>query len=178
MASNNSRKTKLLAISAMLSALSVVILYLGSVFNMFDLTAVAIVSILMIFAVEEIKSPYTYAIYGVTGVLSMLLLPDKFASVTFILVGGVYPLFRPKLEKLPKLLSFVIKFVYFNAVLSALIAVTMFVLGIEDDRLGFNILTYVLSNAVFFLYDYFVTLLSQLYGRVLRKRLGVNKLMK
>lgn len=48
-------RTRKLAVSAMLSALGVVILYLGSVINVLDLTMVAIASLFVFFAVIELE---------------------------------------------------------------------------------------------------------------------------
>ena len=169
-------KTRKLAVSAIISALCVVILYLGSAINIFDLTAVAVVSLIMMFAVSEIGFPFHWAIYGVVAVLSMLLLPDKFAAVAFLVLGGIYPILRPRLEKMPVAVSFIMKLLYFNVVLTGIIAASLFVLKIKDDRLGFNILTYSLGNVTIFLYDFCIGIISNAYIKYFRKLLKADKL--
>ena len=175
---DNKKKTKKLAVSAMLSALGVVILYLGSVLNVLDLTAVAIVSLFMYFAIEEIGSPYYFWIYGVVGILSLLFLPDKFAAVAFITLGGLYPMLKPPLDKLPKIPSALCKLIYFNVILTALIAASLFVLHVEDEDLGFNILTYILGNFAFITYELALNVIMKAYRSVLRDRLRINSLFK
>ena len=60
----SSVRTRKLAVSAMLSALGTVFLYIGSATNILDLTSVAIASLLIFFAVMEMGTPYQYLIYG------------------------------------------------------------------------------------------------------------------
>ena len=169
-------KTRKLAVSAIVSALCVVILYLGSAVNIFDLTAVAVVSLIMMFVVSEIGTPFQWAVYGVVSVLSMLLLPDKFAAVAYLVLGGLYPVFRPKVEKLPVIASLAVKLVYFNAVLTGLIAVSIFILNVKDERLGFNIFTYIIANVTFLLYDYCIGVISKAYFKYFRKLFGADRL--
>lgn len=176
MTNETKTKTKKLAVSSMLSALSVVILYIGSVINVLDLTAVAVVSLIMLFAVAEIGSPYHWGIYAVVSILSFLILPDKFASIAFIFLGGIYPILKPKLDSLSKVSGWLLKLLFFNAVLTALLAVSLFILHIEDGDLGFNVITYILGNATFVLYDFSVGVISNAYMKFLRKWFNADKL--
>jgi predicted membrane protein len=98
-------RTRKLAVAAMLCALGVVLLYVGSVIEVLDLTMVGISSVLVFFAVLEMGNPFPFLIYFVTAILSMLLLPSKFAAVFYLLFGGIYPILKAKLERLPMLLS-------------------------------------------------------------------------
>ncbi len=169
-------ETRRLTVSSLIAALSVVLLYLGAVSNFFSLTAVAVVSLLEMFAVEEIGSPYKYAVYIVTGVLSALLLPDKFTALSYIALGGIYPMLRVWFEKLKKPFPLIAKFVFFNLVLTGLIAASLFVLAVEDEKMGFNVLTYGLGNLAFAAYEYTLTLILDLYRHSLRDRLRIGKI--
>lgn len=132
----SSVRTRKLAVSAMLSALGTVFLYIGSATNILDLTSVAIASLLIFFAVMEMGTPYQYLIYGVTSLLAVLLLPDKAAAVTYLLFGGIYPVFKAMFEKLHFVVAWILKFSYFNTALSLIIAVSVYVLHIDDPDSG------------------------------------------
>ncbi len=171
----NRKRTLKLAFSAMLSALGVVILYLGAVINVLDLTAVALTSLFVFFAVIELGPPFPYLIYAVTSLLSLLLLPDKFAALAYLLFGGIYPIFKEMFERLHFLIAWILKFSFFNTVLSLLIAGTVYLLHIEDTDLGFKLGVYALANLTFFLYDIATTQLVTFYLVKLRHRLRVEK---
>jgi predicted membrane protein len=168
-------RTRKLAVAAMLCALGVVLLYVGSVIEVLDLTMVGISSVLVFFAVLEMGNPFPFLIYFVTAILSMLLLPSKFAAVFYLLFGGIYPILKAKLERLPMLLSWVLKFVYFNAVMTLVIAASLYLFGVDDPDVGFNLFFYGLGNVTFFLYDVATTKLITLYLYRLRKRLRLEK---
>ena len=168
-------RTRKIAVSAMLSTLGVVILYLGSIVNVLDLTTVAIASLFIFFAVIELGTPFQYLIYFVTSLLSILILPDKFAGLAYFLFGGIYPVFKEKFERLHSIVSWVLKFVFFNVVLSLIVAVSVYIMHIEDAEIGFTIALYGLGNVAFLLYDIATTKLLTFYLINLRYRLKIEK---
>ena len=92
------RQTKKISIAALLSALSIVVLYIGSVFEVLDLSAAAIASIAIVFAQIELKNPYPYLIYAVVSLLALLLLPSKFSAMVYVCFGGIYPMVKELAE--------------------------------------------------------------------------------
>lgn len=171
----SSVRTKKLAVSAMLSALGTVLLYIGSATNILDLTSVAIASLLIFFAVMEMGTPYQYLIYGVTSLLAVLLLPDKTAAVVYLLFGGIYPVFKAMFEKLHTVVAWILKFSYFNTVLTLMIVISMYVMHIDDPDIGFKAGLYGLANLTFLLYDVAMSQLVLLYLVKLRQRFRVAK---
>lgn len=170
---NTRKQTVKLATAAMLTALGVVTLYLGSVIQVLDLTMVALCSVFIFFAVIEMGSPFPILIYAATSVLSMLLLPDKFAALMYLLFGGIYPVFKQKIERLPLLFSWVIKVIYFNVVLALMVVSSMYLFHIEDT--GFTVGFFGLGNVTFILYDVAITKLLSLYFFKLRKQMRIEK---
>lgn len=162
--------------ASMLCALSVVVLALGSIISALDLTMVAIASIFVFFAVIEMGSPYQFLIYGVTSLLSLLLLPDKYSAFLYFIFGGIYPILKRMFEKLPTALGWVLKALYFNAVLAAMIFGAKYLFGVDEEEL--TIVLFVMGNAAFFLYDLAMTKLITLYLAVLRKKLRIEKYFK
>ena len=166
----------MLAVSAVLSALGVVILLLGTVISVLDLTMVAITSIFIFFAVIEMGSPYYFLIYATTSVLSVLLLPDKFSAILYLIFGGIYPILKQKIEKLPTLISWVLKAVYFNAVLVATVLGAKYLFNVEEEEL--TVALFVLGNLAFFVYDLAMTRLITYYLLGLRKKFRIEKYFK
>ena len=71
------KKTKRLSISAVLTALSVAIMYIGALTGVLDISAVVIASFAVMLADFELRIPYNLMVYAGTSVLSFLILPNK-----------------------------------------------------------------------------------------------------
>ena len=170
------KKNRLLATSALLSALGVVILLMGSISQVLDLSMAVITSIIIIYAVIELKGAWPYLIYAVTSVLSLLLLPDKFVAMVYAAFAGYYPILKFILEKrLPRIPEWIIKIVVFNAALSVVVFVSTHLLHIPAEEISFGWLLYLGGNVVFVIYDLALTNLISFYFFKLKKRLGLNK---
>lgn len=167
----NSRK---IALAAILSALGVIILLLGSIITVLDLTAVAMASLLIMIAVIEIGGWYPYLVWLVTGLLSLLLLPSKFIALLYLVFGGVYPILKAMFERLHYAIAWILKLSYFNGMLSFLIFISIYLLHLPDTDLGYNWFVYLLCNGAFILYDIAATQLVTFYLIKLRKTLGLK----
>ena len=121
--------------------------------------------------------PYYLLIYITTSVLSILLLPDKFSAVLYLIFGGVYPILKQKLEKnLPVILSWLLKAVYFNAVLVAATLGVKYLFGVDEEEL--TVLLFAVGNVAFFMYDIAMTKLITYYLLGLRKKFKIEKYFK
>lgn len=172
---NRQARTRAMALSAILCALGVVILYLGSIITVLDLTATAAASIVVVFAVIELQGIYPYLIYIVTAVLSMLLLPNKFIGFMYLLFGGIYPIVKSKFEKINLIAAWVLKFSFFNLSLSFMIFIMVYIIGMPDTGLAFSLPVILGGNAVFLLYDIALSKLILFY--IVRLR-GIIKFKK
>ena len=72
--------SKKIAFSAIIAALSVVLLYIGSI-SVLDLSAVVICALLTMLVVVEAGEKFAWLSVAVAGVLSLLLLPVKMLAV-------------------------------------------------------------------------------------------------
>ena len=164
MSAKNKHQTKLLTISAMLSALGVVVLAIGSVFQTLDLTTAALAAFFCIYAVIEIGGAYPWMVWGVTSFLGLLLLPQKSPAVFFLFIG-CYPILKEKLERLSKALCFALKLVIFHA-MAGLFLLTMRIFFPEELLLSVSwmlIGSYVLAVVTFVVYDYALSKVITLY---------------
>lgn len=115
MADRRQRKTRLIAASAMLSALGVVLIAAATLLDVLDLTMAALASLLTVFAVIEIGQFYPWLIFAVTSILSLVLLPRNSGAYCYLLFFGYYPIIKSVFErKLPKPLAWLCKFLVFN----------------------------------------------------------------
>ena len=166
------RATKKVTLSAMLAALSVVILLLGSFVEIVDLSAAALASFLVVFAFLELGAGYAVLLWASATVVSLLLFPGG-ASLFYAAIG-LYPLLKSFLEKLPIALEWVLKMLTCNVVLAAYILLGKFVLMLPDEVLTTWLLWVFIpfANLVFILYDIALSRLIIYYGLRLRPRIA------
>ncbi len=169
-------RTKYLTVSAMLVALGVILLGLGSLINTLDLTVAALASILCVWAVIEMGKTYAWMIWLVTSFLAILLLPRKTPGCFYLFIG-LYPILKERLERLPRAVEWVLKIVIFHAMIALCwLVLRIFVPGEAALEFGWLLLaTYALALVAFLLYDYALTKLISFYLQKLQKRIGLKK---
>ena len=113
-----SNKTKKLTLGAILSAMGVALLIIGSFIETLDLTMAALASFFCIFAVIELGGVYPWLIFSVTGVLSVILMPYSMTGWFYLLFFGYYPILKEKLERLKKPLAWILKVLILNVALT------------------------------------------------------------
>ena len=168
-----------LSVSAMLCALGVIILSLGSLVEVVDASVAVIASLLCVYAVIEIGGIYPWLIWLVTSVVSLLLLVSQPTPVVFYaLLAGYYPILKARIERLPVALSWLLKWVCATVGTLAVYAVSYLFVPTLLDGLHtpwLLALAYLGILVVFLLYDVCLTMLITFYFRRLRKRLRLHK---
>lgn len=99
MPKKTSAQVKYLTVSAMLCALGVIVLGLGAVIEVIDLTVAVIASLLTVYAVIEMGGAYPWLIWIVTSIIALLLLPLKTPVLFYALLTGYYPILKQKIER-------------------------------------------------------------------------------
>lgn len=163
------KRSYAIAFSSVMTALCIILLFLGSVVTVLDLSCAALASMVIILAVIEIGGFYPWLIWLCTSILGLLLLPDKFGSLVFFLFAGYYPILKSFTERLPKAFYF-IKLIVFNLSLTLIIFSSKALLGLPDTEITYSVFTYLICNIVFVLYDIAMTRLITLYLFKLRRR--------
>ncbi|MBQ9773062.1 MAG: hypothetical protein IJW30_00175 [Clostridia bacterium] len=171
-------QTKNMIVSAALCALSVIILSLGSLIEVVDLSVAVIASLLCVYAVIEIGGIYPWLIWLVTSIVSALLLPTKTPAVFYALLAGYYPILKEKIERLPTLPAYLLKWGVATVAAVAIWGVSVLFLPVLLE--GFETLPLLLALyggmvVVFFIYDFALSSLITFYFRRLRNRLRVHK---
>lgn len=168
------KNSKVIAYSGVATALSVVMLFLGSIFWALGYTMPLVASLVMIILLDSISQKSALLTFVSTSVISFILLNDKECVLLYVLFFGYYPLIRDKINDIkPKFLSYLLKFVTFNAAMVLAQILCVYVFGIPfDDMLGkWGIVVFVLClNLVFVVFDKLYTLLLRLYRIKLKKK--------
>ena len=173
MANNTRKQIKYLTVGAMLSALGVVILALGSVIEVIDLTVAVIASLLCVWAVIEMGGIYPWLIWIVTSVVGLLLLPLKTPAFFYAAAFGFYPMIKELAEKNSRSLSWLIKLLTFHFCIGIMfLGLYLFFPAMLEESMQELILLglYVVSLAIFIIYDIALSRLITLYVLKLRSR--------
>ncbi len=167
----------------MCSALGVVILYLGSVLDVLDMSAAVLASVLVLFAVLELGYAYAGAVYALISLLGFLLLPNKSAALFFVALFGYVPMTKFWFEKrLGKILSWVMKLLLYNVLFGALSFLGAELIGFStENAYGISpmlilVIYWTAANAVYIVCDILYHRLSFLYIRKYREK--IRKLLK
>lgn len=159
----------------MLCALGVVVLWLGSVIEVMDLSMAVIASLFCVMAVIEYGGAAPWLIYAATSVLGFLLLVNKGTVATYVLFFGFYPILKEKLEMRGKVFAWVGKELIFHVALVLILLSWRFLFFTEDLMLPtspiFWGLLLIAAEVVFVLYDVALTRLISMYLYRLRGRL-------
>ena len=157
----------------MLSALGVVLLYVGAFIEVVDISMAVIASLLCVVAVIEYGKGAPWTVFAVTAILSLLLLPNKSPALMYTLFFGYYPILKERFERLKKGISWLCKELVFNVALVLIFAASKYLLAESADfQIGLDIIGAVLSEDLFILYDIALTRLISFYIYKLRNRLG------
>lgn len=163
-------QVKSIAIGGMLAALAMVVMCLGGLIPVATYVCPMLCSILLQFVLQLCGKRIAWAWYIAVAVLSLLLAPDKEATVIFVCLG-YYPLIKPWINGLP--LSWFFKLLFFNFMILLAYGVIIYVLGItavleEFSVLGtvMTVITLLMGNLVLFLLDF---VLGRMH-RLIRKK--------
>ncbi len=171
------KKAKITALCGMITALSVVIMLASTLLPVLMYVLPIVTSIGVLLVSEIAGKKWALGVYFSSAVLSMMLLTDKETALTYTVFFGYYPLIKNAFEKLPRVLSRVLKTLIFNVAAVSIGFIGVWFLGVSGEEyteLGkFTIpLLLVLANVAFIMYDFAITKNGVLIERVSRKIKG------
>lgn len=168
------RKTKQLAIGAVMSALSVVVLYVGAILDVMDISSACLASFAVLFFMAEYGTAMAFGVYAAISILSFIVLPQKLPAFFFALLFGIMPITKCLCERLGThigtILSYSLKLLIFNAELVILGLSASKLLELPESML--MVAVYILlSNVIFVLADRLYGILTVMYFRTFRKKI-------
>ena len=155
----------------MFAALGVILLYLGSIVEVVDVSMAVIASLFCVLAVIEYGKGTPWMVFLVTAVLSLLLLPNKSPAVYYAFFFGFYPILKAYFERLDKVRAWIFKEITFNVCLAVMIVLIklLFMPSVSIPFMMY-VIAVLLCEGVFVLYDIALTRLITFYMFRLRHR--------
>lgn len=163
-----------IAYPAILGALSLIFVYIGSVVPSGSWGFVAIAGLFPAAAVISVSMKAGALCWAGVSILAFLLLPDKFCALVFCVLFGIYPIIKALIERLRRRIpEYILKLVFFNIAFSVIYFVMReAVLGSLPSALSITWLLYIVANIVFLIYDFGFSKLIGFYitriGRAVR----------
>lgn len=167
-----SMKTRTAALGGILLALSVATLFFASFVPGVELTIYAVSSVYTAIMIIETNSKGGGIFYIASGILALLLIPNKAAVLPYLFFFGIYGIVKYYIEKIGKLpVETCLKLLFFNISIGSgiLLFKTVF---LDNFRLPdyANVLLILGGQLLFLLYDHIFTLLISYYKRRFSER--------
>lgn len=165
------KKSKLITFCALMSALGIVMLFLGALLNILDLTAVIFASIILMVAREEIGYKALF-IYFVTIAIAVLIPSTLVVGIEYAIIA-LYPIIKPFFDRQRAVIKWSLKIVYILMASFGIFLISRFL--VADAPLYMDILLGITCVLVFILYDILLFRFSMYYGFKLRNKLRLDK---
>ncbi len=164
--------TRRLTAAAMLAALGVVLLVIGTFVDVLSFTAAALAAVPLYIAIRELGYRRATLVYLVTSLLAILLFPQSEAAIAYALLLGLYTLVKLPFERLRRPFVWPLKLLFFNATFTVIELISIFLFSIPPLAWELYAVTYVVANVVFLLYDSVLDRLIILYEAFLRAKIA------
>ncbi len=158
-----------IALGGIISALSIVLMFLTGIIPTLTYAIPAIAGGLLIMVVIEISPKFASAVYVAISILSLLVVADKEAAVMYAIFFGYYPILKSFIEKkLSGIYAWLIKYIIFNiAIVSSYLVVSKIFMISYDDINSFGKFAIpvmlLVCNFVFAVYDVALTRIVSTY---------------
>ena len=158
--------TKRMATCSMMAALSVVLMVLGAILELGMYACPLFAGLCFIPIGQKYGRKYHITLYVASSILCFLMVPNMEENLMFAGLFGWYPIVRPVLQKLPKVIRWICKLVIFNVVVIAIEWLVMTIL--VPEAIGGTLLwvLLILGNITFLAYDFMIPKMEVLMGRI------------
>lgn len=158
--------TRRMAICSMMAALSVVLMVLGAVLELGMYACPLFAGLCFIPIGQKYGRKYHITLFVASSLLCFLMVPNMEENLMFAGLFGWYPIVRPSLQKLPKVIRWAAKLVIFNVVVIAIEWLVMTVLVPETIGGVLLWVLLILGNITFLAYDFMIPKVEVLLGRI------------
>lgn len=169
------KEIKRIALSAVFSALIVVLILLGTFIELLDITVAAVCALAIYIVLMETKDKYPFLVYLSSSVLSLILTPLSTATLYFVGFFGYYPILKKSLSKQNKHIRKLICVLTFNIVMILMMLLFKTVFALQNEPPLMYILLLISSNVFFFCFDYLLDVFSFIYYKKLRDKIKFIK---
>lgn len=163
-------KAKELTVSAALTALTIVILYLNLLLPISTISILTLASALIPVALIRGSIKSSILVYISSSLIGFFILPINIILL-YVLFFGIYGIVKYFIEKINKLpIEIILKIIFFNIILVLSIFVFNSIVAIEITKLPIYLL-FIVAQPVFLIYDYALSLLISFYLDKIHKRI-------
>lgn len=170
-----------IAVCSVVTAMSVVLLFLGGITFVLAYAMPMLVGVFMIMLKRTFSASSAWITFTATSVLAFMLVADKECSLMYIVLFGYYPIIVSAFDKIKnKALQMIVKLLFFNTMFALCQIILFYAFGIpfleEGEGKYIIILFALMMNFLFIIYDKLVGVLNILYAKKIEKR--IKKLFK
>lgn len=163
---------RIVALAGLMSAVSLVLLYLASVIPSGWAGVTAVAGLAVAVAVSSAGLYCGVMTYVVSALLALLLIPAKQVALLYACLFGLYPILKLLIERVGrKVPEYLLKLVFFNVVLIVIYhaAFTLFLAGIAwEHEVSLLLVLAAAGSVVFLVYDYaFSKVMAMLQARLI-----------
>ena len=157
---------KRMAVCAMMTALVVVLMFLGAVLELGMYASPLFAGISLIIIGLNYGTKYHTMVWIASSILCFMLVPNIEQNLFYFCLLGWYPILRPWLQKLPGFLRILIKLTIFNAISITIEAMIIYLILPEALTSGMIAVLLILGNITFLAYDFLIPRMTLLLTRI------------
>lgn len=168
------KKSTQVAIGGLSAAICLLLMFMTGLIPLSSYILPAMAGIVLIGVGQESGVKTAILVYVVTSLLGLMIVPDREAILLFIMLLGYYPILRPHLQRLPRIISWFLKLLLLNTVVLVFYLLMKYVFAIPDmiDSVKFGaVLFLLLVNFTFLMYDFLITQVLILYVKWFRPKI-------
>jgi len=152
-------KTRFITLGGILTALSIILVYLSVIIPTSKLYLLALASMVIPVVIIMTNIRYGLLVYISTAILSLLLIGLVWNVVIYILFFGAYAFIKYLIERLNNLpLEYVMKYIFYNGSLILIyLFYKVFLFPLPQIKLPIYFIV-ILLEVIFLFYDYFLTI--------------------
>lgn len=167
------KKSLQISLAGIITALLVVLLYLGGLVWFLAYVMPVICGLIMIVSISSLGNKISVIVYICSSILSVFLLNDKECALLYALFFGYYPILKQKIDGInSSIIKWILKLLLFNFSVVIVEIICVYLLGIPFDnsfgKLGIIILL-LCANLVFVLYERLFGMVLILYDKRIKK---------
>ena len=148
------KQSKRIAMCGMMAALSVVLMIIGGALGLGMYVSPLLAGLCLIPIGNSYGKKDQIILWLAVSVLSLILVPNIEESLMYLCLFGCYPILRPQFQKLPKVLRFITKLLFFTIVFTALQLLVVLVLVPEVMGKGMMVTLILLADVTLMIYDF------------------------
>lgn len=165
------KTSRKVALGGMVTAVSVMLMFLTGVFPFATFALPGIAGLLLIMVVIEMGCRQAVVVYVAVSILAVFITPDREAALFYVIFLGYYPIVKSKLEQLKsRVVEYILKFALFTAAVAVSYVGMVYLFHLEEIVPGpiWLVVGYLFFAFTFWLYDQVMSMLIEVYLKKIR----------